>query len=126
MRTQDVAVDFSQVKELTFMGEVHGFSWMEDGEIQRGLLIPIAENKFEKVCNLLAGNDAYNLKKGDKIYKIPACAFDDQLVKRVAVKFGAMVTDDIDKATVFLGNEKSGKTHGEAWKLPGGMICFSS
>jgi len=118
MRTQDVAVDFSQVKELTFMGEVHGFSWMEDGDINRGLLIPIVENKFEKVCNLLAGNDAYSLKKGDKIYKIPACAFDDHLVKRVAKKFGAMVTDDVDKATVFLGNENLGRWMG-SMEVPG-------
>jgi hypothetical protein len=109
MKTQEFAVDPLKVKQLSFMGEVHAFSWMEKGELCMGLLIPVEESRFSRLCTMLTGNATYTPKKGDRIYKIPPCSLDDKMVKRIAARYGATVTEEIEKATVLLGNDSLGR-----------------
>jgi hypothetical protein len=109
MRTHEFEVDLSKVRQLSFIGEVHPFFFKHNGEFTKGVLLPVQEEKFEKLMTLLAGDDRYELKKGDKIYKIPPCRMDGETVKRIAARIGAVVVDDVAKATVLLGNDSLGR-----------------
>jgi len=108
MKTQEVKVDLSKLKALAFLGEVHAFSWLEKGELCKGVLVPVDPSKFDKVVSLLAGVD-HTPVKGDKIFKLTPCALDDKMVKRIAARYGATVTDELEKATVFLGSSGIGR-----------------
>ena len=119
MRTHDVRVDLQKVKQLSFIGEVHSFFFQSPAsDVTKGILLPVQEQKFGKIMELLSGNDKHVLREGDRIYKIPPCKLDDKTVKRIASRFKAVVVDDVSKATVLLGNELLGRTM-ERMETPG-------
>jgi hypothetical protein len=105
----DKISDSSIPSKLKFVEETVNYIYLPDIDNYRSKVLVtelhlVNRESYNKLGNLLAGNDKYTIQKKDRLFVFPGCTIPAYKLKEYAKNAGAVLVKDIDKATVYLGN----------------------
>ena len=100
------AVDESKITRLGFKAEPCNYVYTTPSEeIERGTIYEVEESTYEKVKEIMIGNSAHSISKGDKVYVLPGHPLSMQRIQEYLKRIGANITKNVSIATIIAGTE---------------------
>lgn len=99
-------VDKEIVDKLSFKHSACSYVYHSDKDgFQKGVLYETDNDSYKSILNILKGDYAVDLVKGDKLFLLPGHPLAQVRVKEYLKSIGASLTNDITKATVIGGGD---------------------
>ena len=106
------SVDRSKVDSLPFLKGSYPFGYIDsDNKNRLGVIFEIGPDDCKKMRALLKGKQERTIVKGDRVFVLSGCKVPRFKIKEFCRGLGAVMVNDIEDATVFVGNEKVYQEH---------------
>lgn len=101
-------IDRSKVDKLPFLKEgSFAFGYKDSAGVKRlGIAYEINAENYAKLKKLLKGKEEREIKEKDRVFVLSGCKIPQFKIKEFCRSKGAVFTNDIQNATVFIGNDR--------------------
>jgi hypothetical protein len=102
------SINRSKVDKLPFLKKgAYPFGYVDHRSIKRlGIIYEVSAEDALKLQKLLAGKEEKKLTKGDRVFVLSGCKVPQFKIKEYLRTIGAIMVNDIEDATVFVGNTR--------------------
>ena len=108
---QYASIDRSKVDKLPFIKGTYPLGYVnQKNDTRLGIVYEVNAASAEKIEKLLSGKDSTRkLVKGDRVFVLSGCKIPQFKIKEYLRGIGAIMVNNIEEATVFVGNERASK-----------------
>lgn len=104
------SIDRSKVDKLPFFKGTYPFGYVDtNDEMRLGIVYEVDAASAEKLKKLLAGKEDRKLVQGDRVFVLSGCKIPQFKIKEYLRTIGAVMVNNIEDATVFVGNKRVSK-----------------
>jgi len=101
------AVDESKITRLGFKAEPCNYVYATpDDSKNTGIIYEVEDSTYEKAKEILKGNSAHSISKGDKVYVLPGHPLAMNRIQEYLKRIGANVTKNVNIATIIAGTDE--------------------
>lgn len=122
-------IDMTNVAKLSFPYSACNYVYSSNTQgIKVAELYKIDQATFDKIGEILKGNDKLTIKKGDKVFVLPGHSLAHVRLKEYFKKIGATMVKEIEKATVVAASSDFYQVitrHGDQGRLSNYMMAYS-
>lgn len=105
-------IDRSKVESLPFLKGNFPFGYVDTAYINRlGIAYEIGADDFRKMQSLFNGKQEKTIVKGDRVFVLSGCKIPQFKIKEFCRGIGAIMVNDIEDATIFVGNNRVHQSH---------------
>lgn len=104
------SIDRTKVDKLPFLKGTYPFGYVDtNDELRLGIVHEVDAAAAEKLKKLLAGKEDRKLVQGDRVFVLSGCKIPQFKIKEYCRGIGAVMVNNIEDATVFVGNRRISK-----------------
>jgi hypothetical protein len=101
------AIDESKIARLGFKAESCNYIYeTPNGDVKNGTFYKVEESNYDQIINILVGNEAHTISKGDKVFILPGHPLAAERIRTYLKRIGANITKNVNIATVVAGTEE--------------------